>query len=71
MYHIFICELTNEDIQTPTEKDEMQVNCEWVDIDSLKQLRILPKVLSDNIYNVINNTAPVFLGSEHINFNHG
>ena len=71
MYHIFICELASEDIQTPTETDEMQVSCEWVDIDSLKQLRVLPKILGNNIHNVINNTAPIFLGSEYMDFNHG
>ena len=71
MYHIFICILANEDMQTPTEIDEMQVSCEWVDIDSLKRLRVLPKVLGENIFNAINNTAPMFLGSEHIDFKHG
>jgi len=71
IYHIFVCKLASEDIQTPTEKDEMQVSCEWVDIDSLQQLRVLPKALGDSINNIISNTAPVFLGSEHIDFNHG
>ena len=71
MYHIFICKLASENIQTPTEKDEMQVSCDWVENDSLKGLRILPKALSDNMHNVINNTAPVFLGSEYIDFDHG
>ena len=71
MYHIFICELAEEDVKIPTEKDEMQINCEWIDIGSLKHFRILPNVLGDSICNVIDNMAPIFLGSEHIKFNHG
>ena len=71
MYHIFICKLANADRKEPTETDEMQVTCEWVDFVSLKKLRILPKVLGENIISVIDNTAPIFLGSEHIDFNHG
>ena len=71
MYHIFICELKNNEKQIPTEKDDMQVNSEWIKIDSLMQIRLLPKALGDNICDVIDNTAPIFLGSEHINYNHG
>ncbi|MCL2321169.1 MAG: NUDIX domain-containing protein [Oscillospiraceae bacterium] len=71
MYHIFICELAEEGAKIPIERDEMQVGCEWINIDSLKHLRILPKVLGDSICDVIDNTVTMFLGSEHIEFNHG
>ena len=71
MYHIFICEVTDKDMKKPTEKDSMQIDTEWIDISSLKQIKIFPKVLGENIYEVIKNTAPIFLGSEHIYYNHG
>ena len=71
MYHVFICELANEDKKEPTETDEMQVSCEWVSFNSMKTLRTLPKVLGKNIISVIDNTTPIFLGSEHIDYNHG
>ncbi|MDR0286098.1 MAG: hypothetical protein LBI03_00050 [Clostridiales bacterium] len=70
MYHIFICELASNDMKMPTEKDELQIGCEWIEINTLKDLRIFPKVLGLNINDVINNTAPIFLGSEHIEYNH-
>lgn len=71
IYHIFICELASKDKQIPIETDEMQICCEWIDMSCLKDIRILPKVLGDSIYEVIDKTAPIFLGSEHIDFNHG
>jgi len=71
MHHIFICELANETQKAPTEIDEMQDSCEWVAIASLENLKILPKVLGENIQDVLKGTSPVFLGSEHIEYNHG
>jgi ADP-ribose pyrophosphatase YjhB (NUDIX family) len=71
MYHIFICELANEDKMEPTEKDDMQESCEWVELDSINNIRLLPKNFGDNICGVIDNTAPIFLGSEFIEYNHG
>lgn len=71
MYHIFICELLNDKPQMPTEIDSMQISSEWIDIESLANVRLLPKVVGEQIVDVLNGTAPVFLGSERITFNHG
>ena len=71
MYHIFICKLANEEIKIPTEKDSMQINSEWVEIETIKEIRILPKLFGDNFQGILNKTTPIFLGSEHILYNHG
>ena len=71
MYHIFMCEILDETAVAPTEIDDMQVSCEWVEIESLIQIRILPKVLGDNIIDVLSGKGAIFLGSEHIFYNHG
>lgn len=71
MYHIFICELENKKKKAPTEKDSMQIDSEWIDIASLHSVRLLPQIISSNILGIINGTASAFLGSEHIEFNHG
>ena len=70
MYHIFICELAEVARKEPTETDDMQVSSEWIPIVSLKQARTLPKVLGENIDKVLDGTAPLFLGSEYMDFNH-
>lgn len=71
MLHIFVCRLTSEEIQPPTETDDMQVGIEWVDMDKLPALRLLPKALGENMMTIIESDAPLFLGSAHIPYNHG
>ena len=71
MYHIFICELCENTKKNPTEIDSMQVESVWINIDTLTRFRILPKVVGDNIYEILSNPEPMFLGSEQVEFNHG
>lgn len=71
VYHIFLCNLSGETVVIPIEKDVMQVDSEWIAIEKLKDIRLLPKALEKNILEIIHGTFPVFLGSEHVKFNHG
>ena len=71
MYHIFICELSGGIVKEPTEKDSMQIGSGWIDIEALRNIRLLPNVVGAQITNVLAGGAPVFLGSERIRFNHG
>lgn len=71
MYHIFTCALVNDKPKPPTEIDSMQICSEWIDIESLTKVRILPTVLGEQILDVLHGVAPIFLGSELISFNHG
>lgn len=71
IYHIFLCKLCDETREIPTEQDSFQITCEWVDIDSVKDINLLPKIVGDNIKKIIDGTYYAFLGSEHLNFNHG
>lgn len=71
MYHIFICELANNTPKKPIEFDMMQVGSEWIDINLLDEICLLPNVLNKNIVHIIKNQNPMFLGSERIKYNHG
>ena len=71
MYHIFLCELDGDLAKEPIEMDEMQIGSEWVDIETLDKIRVLPAVLNENIGTLIRDQIPMFLGSEHISYNHG
>ncbi len=71
MYHIFICGLHNIAVKIPTEADSMQIGSAWIDINELHHIRLLPKALGANIQKVISGESSVFLGSEHVPFNHG
>lgn len=71
MYHIFRCDLSGDEPVSPTEKDSMQLATEWVDLSKVKTIRLLPKVVGDNIDQLMSSEFALFLGSEHILFNHG
>ncbi|MBS4534356.1 NUDIX domain-containing protein [Clostridium sp. D2Q-14] len=71
MYHIFICELVDDIVKKPIEIDEMQVSSEWVNIEHLYKICLLPNVLNKNITKMIRSPIPMFLGSEYIQYNHG
>ena len=71
LYHIFTCSLESTEISAPTETDDMQVSCEWVSIDDIDDIRILPSVINDNIHKLISGDIPLDMGSTHIPYNHG
>jgi len=71
IFHIFLCELVNDIVKTPIELDEMQVSSEWIDIESLDKIHLLPNVLNKNIVKMIRGQITMFLGSERIQYNHG
>ena len=71
LYHIFICNLINDSVDAPTNIDDMQEHCEWINIDELNSIRILPTSLGDNIFRMIIEDLTLDLGSSHIPYNHG
>ena len=71
MYHIFICKLKNDKTVKPTEIDDMQLKSEWIDINDLNKIHLLPSFLNGNILEMINSESPKFFGSDHIPHNHG
>lgn len=71
LYHIYICKLENNITDKPTSIDDMQIESEWIDIDNLNNIRILPVSLGENIYKIIKEGLTLDLGSSHISHNHG
>jgi hypothetical protein len=49
----------------------MQEKSEWVEIGRLNEIAMLPKAVGSNIMNIINSEVPLYLGSNHVQFNHG
>ena len=68
MYHVFICELIDNRQSISTEKDVAQVGTEWVDIEQVSdapKTRLFPTAVSDNLREILDGTAPIFLGSDY------
>ena len=70
MYHIFVCKLKDNILIKPTEIDDMQIDSEWINIDKLSKIRLMPEFLNNNIVNMINNHNSMFYGSDHILYCH-
>ena len=66
IYFIFLCRKAEEPIQEPTEKDLDMLDSEWVKIDSIKDMKLHPKVLRENIDSILNTDKTLYLGSEYI-----
>jgi len=70
--NVFICEITDNERAIPTNKDGTQVNdeaSEWIDINSINSVnktRLFPIMVADNIQEILNGTAPIYLGSDFI-----
>ena len=71
MYHIVLCELLSNISESPVEQDSMQIGIEWHDINALDNVNLFPKDFAKQALDVLNGVAPIFLGSEHIKYNHG
>lgn len=70
-YHIFHCTLASENQDSPTETDDMQQGCQWIEIDKLQEIRLLPSILNDNLVELLKTRTPQDMGSIHIPYNHG
>jgi len=71
MLHLFVCRLASREVKKPTETDSSQIASEWVDLEDVKELNLLPKAVKAHFAELIESERAVFLGSEHIPVNHG
>lgn len=70
MYHIFLCELADGIRREPVETDLMQVSIDWIKIEDLHKVRLLPKVLNENLKELIEKQNAMFLGSDYTQHGH-
>ena len=71
MLHFFVCRLITTDRAEPTETDESQIAIEWVPVDDVPQIKLLPKEVRAAFPQLVSNEVPQFLGSIHLEHNHG
>jgi 8-oxo-dGTP pyrophosphatase MutT (NUDIX family) len=64
VHFIFVCSLTDKVAQSPTEKDFGAVELEWVDIDKLDEIILLPRAVHANLQRILDGNGIVYLGSE-------
>ena len=71
MLHIFVCQLTTTERMEPTETDDLQIAIEWVPLNDVPNLNLLPKEVRAAFPKLISGETPQFLGSVYLEHNHG
>ena len=71
MLHLFVCRLTTTERAEPTETDESQIAIEWVPVEHVPFVNLLPKEVRAAFPRLIAEDAPQFLGSVYLEHNHG
>lgn len=71
MLHLFVCRLVDVPRRVPTEQDSKQTGCEWVELDRLGSIHLLPETVGKNLRALVEGPAPLFLGCVHTAYNHG
>lgn len=71
MYHIYVCSLSDEPQVEPTEVDDMQDACLWIDIEQVKDIKLLPEMVERNFKKMIESEHPMYLDSVRIDHHHG
>ena len=72
MYHIYRCSLdTDVPRIEPTEVDDMQDDCQWVDLERIHEVALLPQMVKDKWDEMVKGQHPVFLDSVRLEYHHG
>ena len=71
MLHIFVCSLVHENAEKPTETDDLQIACEWIPVETVPSLKLLPTQVKDNFGKLLQGNCPLFFGSVFLEHNHG
>lgn len=72
MYHIYRCSLdTDVPRIEPTEVDDMQDDCQWIDLERIHEVALLPQMVKDKWDEMVEGQHPVFLDSVRLEYHHG
>lgn len=71
--HIFQAEIISEDLTIDKEIvfDKNQVGCEWIPIERVSDVYLIPRPVKDRLSEIINSKSPIYLSTsyEAINLN--
>jgi ADP-ribose pyrophosphatase YjhB (NUDIX family) len=64
VHFLFVCHLTSESTEPPTEKDLDSLEATWLDIADIQGVLLYPKIIKANFELVLGSTSTLYLGSE-------
>jgi len=71
MLHIFLCRLASTERVEPTETDDLQIASEWIAIEDVPNIHLLPRQVREHFSELIESENPMYLGSHFLEHNHG
>lgn len=66
IFHIFLCHLSSEVPHIPTEEDESQTGCEWVELDRAEEINLYPMALRGHMAALAQGEGGLFLGTRKL-----
>ncbi|WP_164995832.1 NUDIX domain-containing protein [Miniphocaeibacter massiliensis] len=69
IYHIFRAYLKSENTVNPTEVDSLQIAMEWIDLEEIKNMKILPKCIGESFLELVQANNIIDLGSSLVRVN--
>lgn len=66
IHFIFVCGITGEKANPPTEKDLDMLEAEWVDIGTIQDLPLYPEAVRTNMPLILESNNMLFLGSQSV-----
>lgn len=63
IHHIFQADIISNEIEKSLENDVNQVGCEWIPINKISELCLIPKQLKDNLNKILSANHPIYLGT--------
>jgi ADP-ribose pyrophosphatase YjhB (NUDIX family) len=71
MLHIFLCRLVSDMRVEPTETDDLQISIDWVEMDDVPSLNLLPVAVRERFSELVSESRPLYLGTSYLEHNHG
>ncbi len=66
VHHVFLAELADDIVHTPTETDwQQETNC-WMDLREIPLLDLRPRLLKNHLLQVLTSSVPLYLGAVHM-----
>ncbi len=71
MLHIFTCKLSSTKRVEPTETDDLQISIDWVSLNDVPKLNLLPVAVREHFEELISDEKTLYLGTSYLEHNHG
>lgn len=65
IHHIYHGEIVSEQNGIRIEPDRNQVGCEWVPIEEVQEIYLIPKQLKENLAAILSSNHPLYLGTAY------